>query len=366
MNARVYLDYNATAPLCMAARDAMIGAMDLLGNPSSVHAEGRAARMIIETARGQLADFMGCDRADLVFTSSASEAAAMCFAPSSRVMGAPIEHDAIHTHLNDRQEIAVDYNGVYVTPLPDSPARIIALQSANSETGVCQNTLDIAQMIWGKPNNPLIVVDAVQAMGKRKLRIDQTGGDFVLCAPHKFGGPKGVGVLYVKSGVAFHALISGGGQEEGRRAGTENIIGIAGAGAAAVAAAQDLKNGVFEQITALRDWFEGELQAIAPDSVFPGQKAQRLPNTSCFAVRGWRGELQVMQMDLAGFAISAGSACSSGKIRQSRVLRAMGYDDEMAQSAIRVSIGAQTTKKHLSEFILAWTKAYHNFKAKAA
>ena len=368
-NPRTYLDYNASAPLCDAARSAMIAAMDIYGNPSAIHNEGRAARMIVERARGQIADFIGCDGADLVFAGSASEASAMCFSAGATVMGSAGEHDALHAHINIQPNIKLDQNGRYIGIMTDKGADYLALQSANSETGVLQDTSSLIQQFKATQqpeDHPQCVIDGSQAFGKTDLQIGDTGGDLVIASPHKFGGPKGVGVLYVKTGIELRPIIRGGGQEQGRRAGTENLIGIAGAGAAAMAAQSDLKSGIWQQVAQLRDWLEQELQANAPDMVIIGRNTPRLPNTSCFALPGWSGELQVMQMDLAGFAISAGSACSSGKIRQSRVLKAMGKDDVTAQSAVRISIGQTHTKKQLESFVMAWTKAYRKFKAKAA
>lgn len=366
--ARVYLDWNATAPLRPEAREAMIAVMDAVGNPSSVHGEGREAKSILETARSDIGELLGSERADIVFAGSATEAIAMAIPESGSALGAKIDHDAVYAHLRDDVTLGVDQHGRYDTDFEAFPedCQMVCLQSANSETGIMQDTLGIAPKIWASANKPTILVDAVQAIAKTGLRVDKMGGDYVIASPHKFGGPKGVGVLYLKPGLDTRRLYAGGGQEEGRRAGTENLVGVAGAGAAAKAAKQDRDNGVWEAVQELRDWLEAELLSNASDVVLFGQETVRIPNTSAFGVAGWKGETQVMQMDLAGYAISAGSACSSGKVKQSRVISAMGYGADLAQSTIRVSIGPNTTKSELEGFVQSWTKAYRNYKAKAA
>jgi cysteine desulfurase len=187
-----------------------------------------------------------------------------------------------------------------------------------------------------------------------------------LVSAHKLGGPKGVGALVVKRGTELAAQLKGGGQEMGRRAGTENILGIAGFGAAAEAAAQDLANGRWDKVQGLRNLLEEAIEAGAPDTIFVGKGAKRLPNTSCFATRGWKGETQVMQLDLAGFAISAGSACSSGKLRASPVLRAMGYDEDVAKGAIRVSLGLETSEEDVLRFAQSWLSKQQKFRARVA
>ena len=187
-----------------------------------------------------------------------------------------------------------------------------------------------------------------------------------ICSAHKLGGPKGVGALVVKRGTEIVPRIRGGGQEMGRRSGTENVIGIAGFGAAAEAAQRDLEAGVWDRVEKLRNILENGLEAGANKTIFVGKDAPRLPNTSCLAAPGWKGETQVMQMDLAGFAISAGSACSSGKVRASRVLRAMGFDDEVARSAIRVSLGPEVTEEDVLRFVDAWCAKQKKFRARTA
>lgn len=355
---RVYLDWNATAPLRPEARDATLAAMDAVGNPSSVHAEGRAAKAIVEKARGQLARLVGCVPSEVVFTSGATEAAALILAQTGRVLAAWIEHDCVHAYAT--AELTVTEDGMVRIPAPVADPAIVAVQVANSETGIVQRVSD-----WGR--EPRVLTDAAQAAGKMELCFGELNFCYGLISGHKFGAPKGVGALILREGITVRPLIQGGGQEMGRRSGTENVIGIAGFGAAAEAAQRDLERGVWERIARLRDDLEERLAAAAPDLIVFGKDAPRLPNTSCFAVPGWHGETQVMQMDLAGFAISAGSACSSGKVEKtSRVLLAMGYDDVTASSAIRVSMGPTTTEAEVRAFADTWIEHYRRRRSRVA
>lgn len=345
---RSYLDWNATTALRPEARAAMIGAMDVLGNPSSVHGEGRAAKAIIEKARGQIAEAFGANNADIVFTASATEAAALSLRTRDLECAA-IEHECVMAWAD--ADLSCNTNGLVDVPNPTNST----LQLANGETGVIQEL----------PKG-VLVCDFVQAFGKIPVAFDWTGVEMGLLSAHKLGGPKGVGALVVRQGLDLHAQIRGGGQEMGRRAGTENVIGIAGFGAAAKAAARDLEDGVWQPVQTLRDDLESRLRAEIPEIEIIASTTKRLPNTSSFAIAGWPGEIQVMQMDLAGFAVSAGSACSSGKVKASNVLLAMGYDDKTASSAIRVSMGASTTRDEVMRFADTWLAAHKRFAAKAA
>lgn len=345
---RIYLDHNATAPLRPEARDAMIAAMDVVGNPSSVHAEGRAAKSIIEKARTQIAEAMGAMAADIVFTSGATEAAALACAGRG-LKGAAIEHDAVAAWIDP--VLPIDAKGhVHI----EDPAHSV-LQWANSETGVIQ---DVPQGI--------AVSDMTQAFGKIPLAFDWSGVGMGLISAHKLGGPKGIGAVVMPRGTDLAAQIKGGGQEMGRRSGTENVVAIAGFGAAAQAAQRDVDTGKWDRVEEFRNILEITLEESANSTIFIGNGVRRLPNTSCFAVSGWKGETQVMQMDLAGIAVSAGSACSSGKVRASRVLTAMGYEDVTAASAIRVSLGLETEKEDVDRFCEIWLRAYEKHRARAA
>ena len=345
---RVYLDHNATTPVRAEARDAMIAAMDLCGNPSSVHAEGRAAKSLIERSRAQIAEAFGADGADIVFTSSATESAALALSGRG-LHGAPVEHDAVRAWTNE--DLSVSQQGIVEVPDPAGST----LQLANSETGVVQNL----------PQG-LAVTDATQAFGKLPVAFNWLGAQMALISAHKLGGPKGCGALVLKRGTDLASQIKGGGQEMGRRSGTENVIGIAGFAAAATAAARDLADGRWDRVAELRNILENALAVDAPETIFVGKETPRLPNTTCFATPGWKGETQVMQMDLDGFAISAGSACSSGKVRASAVLTAMGYDEITAQGAVRVSLGLETTEEDVLRFAEAWLKKQKKHRARAA
>lgn len=345
---RVYLDWNATAPLRPEAKAAMLAATEVVGNPSSVHAEGRAAKSLLETSRARIAAALGAEGSDIVFTSGATEAASLACAGRGLVC-AGVEHDAVAAWCEP--SLPVDGQGRVAV---SDPART-ALQLANSETGVMQDL----------PSG-LAVSDLTQAFGKVPLAFNWLGCDMGLVSAHKLGGPKGIGALVVRRGIDVPAQLKGGGQELGRRAGTENLIGIAGFAAAAEAAARDLADGVWDEVAELRNILESELSAAAKETISVGNGSARLPNTLCLIAPGWKGETQVMAMDLAGFAVSAGSACSSGKVRASRVLTAMGFDQGLAGQAIRVSIGPGVTKDDVLRFATLWTNAYAKARARAA
>ena len=343
---RVYLDWNATTPLRPEARAAMVAAMDVVGNPSSVHAEGRAARALVERARGQVAQALGASGSDIVFTAGATEAAALACAGRG-LRCAAVEHEAVLAWCD--ADLPVDGLGRVSVAEPAGAS----MQLANSETGVMQDL---------PPG--LAVSDLTQAFGKVPVAFDWLDCQMGLVSAHKLGGPKGVGALVVRRGIEVPPQMRGGGQEMGRRAGTENLIGIAGFGAAAEAAARDLADGVWDRVGQLRNILEQALSADLNETNFVGNGSARLPNTLCLLAPAWRGETQVMAMDLAGFAVSAGSACSSGKVRASRVLRAMGFDEEAAASAIRISLGPDVTEDEVLRFAEAWLKGYRRRRAR--
>ncbi|SFR19536.1 cysteine desulfurase family protein [Poseidonocella sedimentorum] len=345
---RVYLDYNATAPLRPEARAAMIAAMDVAGNPSSVHAEGRAAKSMIEKARAQVAAAFGADGAEIVFTSGATEAAALACAGRG-LRGAAIEHDAVAAWVS--ADLPVNAQGAVTVAEPSQSA----LQLANSETGILQDLPD-----------GIAVSDMTQAFGKIPLAFNWSGAKMALISAHKLGGPKGIGALVFPRGTDIAAQIKGGGQEMGRRSGTESTIAIVGFGAAAEAAARDLADGVWDRVAKLRNILEKAIETVSQETILVGKEAGRLPNTTCMITPGWKGETQVMQMDLAGFAISAGSACSSGKVKASRVLGAMGFDEGAAASAIRVSLGPETREEDVLRFVETWQAKLERHRARAA
>lgn len=348
MPERVYLDHNATAPMRPEARAAMAAAMDLVGNPSSVHAEGRAAKSLLERSRAEILTALGAQDCDLIFVSGATEGAALACAGRQLHCGA-IEHDAVTAWC--QTDLPVDASGAVIVTDPAATA----LQSANSETGIIQDLPD-----------GLAVTDLTQSFGKVPLAFSWTGAGIGLVSAHKVGGPKGIGALVMRRGTDPEALIRGGGQEMGWRSGTENLIGIAGFAAAAQAAQRDLEAGEWDRVAQFRNILETALHSGDSQTIFVRNKNRRLPNTICAVTPGWKGETQVMQMDLAGFAVSAGSACSSGKVKPSRVLRAMGFDEAEAACALRVSLGPETTKDNVLRFAEAWLTARNRHMARAA
>lgn len=360
MRERVYLDWNATAPLRTEARDAMILAIEVTGNPSSVHAEGRAAKGLVESARDDVAALVGCKASEVVFTSGATEAArVLANRPSSHdVLVDETAHDAVWTQAQ--------MSGW--SERPNGPGHTLAMGLANSETGVITQPPEKidGQYPFGRARADWLFLDVTQAVGRIAWSFHWSGADLAILSAHKLGGPKGVGALIVRDGLDIGALQDGGGQELGRRSGTENVAGIAGFGAAAKAAAKDLENGVWDGVEKLRNILENTLASEAKDTSFIGKEVLRLPNTSLFVTPGWKGETQVMQMDLAGFAVSSGSACSSGKVKQSRVLKAMGLDDRAAASALRVSLGPTTTQDDVMAFAEAWLRQEQKFRQRAA
>ena len=343
---RVYLDHNATTPLRREARDAMIAAMDVAGNPSSVHGEGRRAKALVERARAQVAAALGADGADVVFTSGATEAAALALAGRG-LRCAEVEHEAVLAWAES--DLPVDANGKVHIAEPQGAT----LQFANSETGVIQDMPE-----------GLAVCDLTQGFGKVPLAFNWLGCDMALASAHKLGGPKGIGALVLKRGLDVASRIRGGGQEMGRRSGTENVIGIAGFGAAAEAAARDLDGGTWTGVARLRDLLEEAIAAEDGDIIFAGKGTKRLPNTCSIVSPGWKGETQVMQMDLGGFAVSAGSACSSGKVKSSAALVAMGFSETEAGSALRVSLGPQSREEDVMRFAEHWLKCEAKHRAR--
>ena len=363
MSARAYLDWNATAPLRPEARAAMIEALDVVGNPSSVHAEGRAAKAIKERARAAILEAAGGQGYDLVFTSGATEAAATVLrAGWRRVLASPVEHDCIAAHEGAAaswEAVPLDDEGIVhpreVPALRPGPGTLVAVQAANSETGITQPLFDTPAGVAG--TGAVVLTDAVQHFGKLPFAAAWQPPAIYMLSAHKIGGPKGIGALLIPQGLDLPPLIVGGGQEMGRRAGTEDVAAMAGFAAAATAAAHDLGTGVWDRVAELRNVLECALEDGEHPTILVGKGAPRLPNTSCVIAPGWRGETQVMRMDLAGFAVSAGSACSSGKVRTSRVLRAMGFGEAEAGCAVRVSLGPATTEDEVSRFADAWRGA---------
>jgi cysteine desulfurase len=347
--AYTYLDHNATSPLRPVAFDAMVEALNAGGNPSSIHKPGRAARARIDNARKQVAGLVGALPGEVVFTSGGTEANNMALRGHGRVLVSAIEHESVLKAVPDAERIAVDGNGVIDLAalerlLSHKPA-LVSVMFANNETGVIQPIAEIARL--ARAAGALVHCDAVQAAGKVPVDLHGLGVDYLSLSAHKLGGPTGVGALVVRDGAPLAADRVGGGQESWRRAGTENVAGVAGFGAAAEASQGGL------DVTALRDRIEASL----PGRVH-GDRAPRLPNTTCISMPGVRAETQVMALDLAGVAVSAGSACSSGKVTRSAVLTAMGIDLAEADSAIRISCGWNTVFEDIDRLIAAWQGLY--------
>ncbi len=357
---RAYLDWNATAPLRPVARDAMIAAMEVVGNPSSVYAEGRAARGIVERARGEVASLVGCKPSEVVFTSGATEGASVLrhLPPASAVCVQDTAHDCLWAHFD-----LTGANG-----RPAGPGHTLAMGLANAETGVITEPPKPADGAWayGEVQCHALFLDVTQAVGRIAYSFHWSDAHMAILTAHKLGGPKGVGALLVREGMDIDALQLGGGQELGRRSGTENVSAIAGFGAACAAAERDLNERIWSRVEKLRNILEKALAAGEKETIFVGNEKSRLPNTSCFVLPGWKGETQVMQMDLAGFAVSSGSACSSGKVKVPRVLRAMGLDDREAECALRVSLGPTTLEEDVLRFAETWLKNAKKARNRAA
>ncbi len=361
--ARTYLDHNATTSLRPEARSAMTGALDLVGNASSIHAEGRKARALIETAREQVAALLGVRASEIVFTSGGTEAANTVLRGGwDTIYLSGLEHAAVRAPSEASGarlcDVGVGESGIF--DLDSFASRLegaaggerrslLALQAANNETGVVQPVREAAELAHAR--GAAVLCDAVQAAGKVPLEARALGADFLVVSGHKLGGPKGVGALFVRDGAEVRPLIVGGGQERGMRAGTENVAAIAGFGAAAEAARRDL--AAFERLRRLRDRLEQGVRECAPSAVIVGEQAPRLANTSCVALPGRRAATVVIALDLQGVAVSAGAACSSGKARRSEVLDAMGLG-ALADCAIRVSLGWTTTEQDVDEFLRAF------------
>jgi cysteine desulfurase len=363
---RTYLDHNATEPLRPEARAAMLAAMDVFGNPSSVHQEGRAARAIVERAREQVAALVNARPGEVVFTSGATEANAFAIAGRrwSALLYGNCEHAAVLTPARrldaPRQELPCRADGVqdisgaagWAAALPKSGVPAFAsLGFANGETGVVQPVAELVAEL--SPFGVVVHSDAAQAAGRVPVDFAALGLTLLSLSAHKMGGPKGAGALVVRDGTPLDPLIAGGGQERRRRAGTENVIAIAGFGAAAEAARRDLD--LAQKITALRDSLEARIARNTPGAVVIAKASPRLPNTALISMPGKLAETLVIKFDLAGFAVSAGAACSSGKVGASHVLEAMGLPVEVARGAVRVSLGRGTSAEDVERFVAAWS-----------
>ena len=356
----IYFDYNATAPLRDEVRAAMIDVLGPPANASSVHGYGQAARHQIETARRQLASLCGAMPEEVIFTSGGTEANAMALlrdAPA--IITSSIEHVAVLDNAPDGLRVAVDGNGVIdLNALENAAANapsgsIIAVMMANNETGVIQPIKEVVDI--AHRHGHLVHCDAVQALGKMPINFADLGVDMMALSGHKIGAATGTGALIQRQGLASFPRMSGGGQEKNRRPGTENLSGIVSFGAAAAVVNQTHLTA--QELRQCHDDFEARIKAEAPDALVMGEGAERLPNTSAIAMPNQKAETQMMNFDLAGIAISAGAACSSGKVASSHVLTAMGHA-KIAPYTIRISSGWNTQKEDFERLAETWLKFY--------
>lgn len=386
MKQRIYLDYNATAPVRPAAKRAVIDAMDHIGNASSIHQEGRKARGIIETARDNIAKLINAQSKEITFTSGGTESNNLILASDLGALGkkqplaATLISSTEHPSLIKAQDVSprpvelikVDENGIlnleHLEQLlqkwrdkSDLPV-LVSVMLVNNETGVIQPIQDISTLVH--KYGGFIHADAVQALGKIDIDFENTKIDLMSLSSHKIGGALGAGALVIRLGMLVDSYVKGGGQELGLRAGTENIPSIASFGAAALECVGEAEKQ--SQYNEMRQQLEVKIKAISPEAAIFGQGAPRVSSTSCFAIKGLTAERALMSLDLSGIAISSGSACSSGKVSQSHVLKAMGIDDELALCALRLSFGWNTKPQELDIFIEEYTKIYKRMMAREA
>lgn len=366
---RIYLDYNASAPVRPVARAAAVQWLDSAGNASSVHQEGREARRVVESARQVVGQALGVPGKAVTFVSGGTEANATALSPVwkvneqdvvfKRLFVSAIEHPSVLAGgrflpeqieilpVSTSGQVDLDFLARRLAEC-DAPV-LISVMAANNETGIVQPLRAIGDLVHS--HGGYLHSDAVQAFGKMPIDVEDLGADVVTVSAHKIGGLQGVGVIATRDNIAVPALIRGGGQEDYRRAGTENVAAIAAFGA--TISNVDGIEGEWTEIRRLRDLFEAELNRIAPFGVVFGQDVERLGNTTCFAVPGLRAETAMINFDLSGIAVSSGSACSSGKVSASHVLKAMGVEEAVATGAIRASLGWATTQDEISSFLQA-------------
>jgi cysteine desulfurase len=376
---RVYLDHNATSPLRPAAREAMLAALTEMGNASSVHREGQAARSRVESARAQVAGLIGADTQAVVFTSGATEAIATALSPEVELSGraitcdvlliSSIEHPAVRAGgrfpADKIQTIPVDGAGLVDLAALEAVLAghrgtgrkpFVSVMAANNETGVIQPLSEIAKLAHAAEG--VFHVDAVQIVGRYLFDLETSGADLISISSHKLGGPQGAGALIARDAhTRVPPLLRGGGQERGARAGTENVAAIAGFGAAAAEATSALAEEA-ARLASLREQMENGIRTILPSAVVFSEAALRVPNTTCFAVPGMTAETALIAFDLAGVAVSSGSACSSGKVAASETLKAMNVESELAKCAIRVSTGWSTTEADIAQFLEVFARVY--------
>ena len=362
MKQTVYFDHNATTPVRAEVAEAVAGALALTGNASSVHTAGRQARQSVEQAREHIAELIGVSPAQIVFTGSGTEANNLVLRGTdcTHVLASEVEHYSVLAAADNIELLPVDGDGVIDVAVLKSRLEdldglaLVSVMLANNETGVIEPAAEISRI--AKEHGALIHTDAIQAAGKIKVDWVELGVDFISLSAHKIGGPQGIGALVMNEDIPLTSLIRGGGQERSRRAGTENVPGIVGFGAAAKLAAENL--GKANEIGILRDHLELRVKEIAPDAEVFGESVERLPNTTCLTMLNVTSETQVMKFDLTGIMVSAGSACSSGKVQTSHVLKVMGIVEDVASTAIRVSLGHGNTMDEVEHFVSQWREIY--------
>jgi cysteine desulfurase len=365
-----YLDWNATAPVRPEAAEAVMAVLSATGNPSSIHRAGRAARRVLSDARDAVAALVNARADEIVFTSGGSEANALALAgfPGRRLLVSAIEHDSVRGNAPDAEIVPVladgrvDLDALEGMLAADARPALVSIMFANNETGVVQDVAAIARIAHAA--GALYHCDAIQAAGKIAVDFAALAVDLMSLSAHKLGGPMGSGALVVRNSLALRPSLRGGGQERKLRAGTENLPGIAGFGAASRAAKQSLAS--YSGIAKLRDQAQLRLCALAQDAAVFGADAPRLPNTLSIAMPGVASSTQVIALDLAGVMVSAGSACSSGKVTRSHVLEAMGVAPALAESAIRISLGWDTRAEDIDQLVDAWGALYARTRASAA
>lgn len=337
LSERIYLDHAATTPLSAAAREAMAEGLTHWANPSSPHAEGRAARAALEDARARIGQALDWD-GQVILTSGASESIALALGRSAaeRIVSSPVEHDAVLRHMPEADRLKVDADGRLIETVPGA---LHAIQHVNSETGVIQPIEELAARIH--EGGGTLFCDCAQSAGKLAL---PPGADMIAISAHKFGGPPGVGALLVRD---LKLLRPGGGQEQGYRGGTENLPGVM-----AMAAALEQDRGWMGEATRLRALLDAEI--VANGGVVVTAGAERIPTIASYRMPGVAARAQLIRFDMAGIAVSAGSACSSGTLKTSPVLRAIGWDDKAADEVIRVSFGPQTSEADVRAFLAVW------------
>lgn len=371
---RVYLDYNASTPLKKEALEAMVKAANSFGNPSSIHTHGREARNLMETARDALAETVSCDPLEVTFTSGGTETNNWflkgVLSAGSTVFVSAIEHESLEKHFAGSHSLSILPSGLLDLenleqalsafrmqhPDPTSNPVWVTVMLANSETGALQPLPEIVQI--ARRHNAFVHTDAIQALGKVPVSFTELGVDAMTLSAHKIGGPKGVGAMIARHDAVWAPLITGTGQERGARSGTENVIGIAGFGAALKA----INLADYKRIENLRDSLELNLKSACPALRIYGENAPRLPNTSYIGMPGVPHEKQQIFFDLEGFSVSGGAACSSGRVKKSHVLQAMGIVGEAAGEAIRISLGWLNTEEEIQRFADSWTTFYERNK----